>query len=114
MDPLQFRPNPQALVPRVPANEARESNAGGVYRPPMLNPVAMEEDPDKDPNRRKRRAAEEKVRRSARSQMISDLAREVADAPDEVICSHLLYVIAHSFIATHCSWLSRNTVLHGC
>ena len=84
MDPLQFRANPQALVPKVTAGEAEEGNAGGAYRPPMLNPVAMEDDPDKDTNKRKRRAAEERARRSARSQMISDLAREVVDAPDEV------------------------------
>ena len=84
LDPLQFRPNPEALVPKTTGNEAAGAEAGGLYKPPMLNPVAMEADPDKDPDRRKRRAAEEKTRRSARSQMVTDLAREFADAPDEV------------------------------
>ena len=84
LDPLSFRPNPEALVSKINDANGAQDGSAGVYRPPMLNPVAMEEDPDKDPNRRKRRAAEDKVRKSSRSQLISDLAREFADAPDEV------------------------------
>ena len=84
LDPLSFRPNPEALVSKINDGNGAQDGSAGVYRPPMLNPVAMEEDPDKDPNRRKRRAAEDKVRKSSRSQLISDLAREFADAPDEV------------------------------
>lgn len=84
MDPLNFRPNPEALVPKITANEGTNGDLGGIYKPPMLNPVSMEDDPDKDYNKKKRRAAEEKARRSGRSQIVSDFAREIQGAPDEV------------------------------
>ena len=84
IDPLQFRPNPSALVSRV--NVASGAGEGGnvVYRPPRLNPIAMEEDPDKDTHKRKRRAAENQARKSGRNELLRDLAREVDDAPEEV------------------------------
>ena len=42
-DPLRYGPRPEDLVPRD--GGARAGNgaaAGGIYRPPKLNPVAME------------------------------------------------------------------------
>ena len=85
-DPLRFRPNPDALVPKLGTEDgsgAREAG-GGVYRPPRLNPVAMEEDPDKDYGKKERRCSENQARRSGRSQMVRELAQEVAGAPEEV------------------------------
>lgn len=86
MDPLQFRPNPEALVSKLDA-EGRQGGAGEgglLYKPPRLNPVAMEDDPDKDYGKRERRAAVNTARKSGRNQLVRDLAREVAEAPDEL------------------------------
>ena len=48
MDPLQYRPNPQALVSKLDTSGGQAGQgADGLYKPPRLNPVAMEEDPDK-------------------------------------------------------------------
>ncbi len=84
IDPLQFRPNPSALVSRLEAPKDGEAGATAVYRPPRLNPVAMEEDPDRDYNKKRRRAAENQARKSGRSELLRDLAREVEEAPEEV------------------------------
>lgn len=94
LDPLQFRPNPSALVSRLEAPKANGDAGNAVYRPPKLNPVAMEDDPDRDYNKRKRRAAENQARKSSRNELLRDLAREVEDAPEEVgslqaFCLHL-------------------------
>lgn len=86
LDPLQFRPNPSALVSRLEAPKAGGEAVAGVYRPPKLNPVAMEDDPDRDNNKRKRRAAANQARKSSRNELMRDLAREVEDAPEEVRC----------------------------
>eukprot|EP00884_Botryococcus_braunii_P018128 jgi/Botrbrau1/499/Bobra.110_2s0129.1 len=44
-DPLQFRPKPEAL--QVGEGGAADGAAGdGIYRPPRLNPVSMDDDPD--------------------------------------------------------------------
>ena len=58
--------------------------ATAVYRPPRLNPVAMEEDPDRDYDKKKRRAIENQARKSGRNELLRDLAREVEEAPEEV------------------------------
>ena len=43
-------------------------------------------DPARDHGKRERRAAEHTARKSGRNQLMRDLAREVAGAPDEVSC----------------------------
>lgn len=45
-DPLQFRPKPEALQLGDAEGDA-EAGGDGIYRPPRLNPVAMDDDPDK-------------------------------------------------------------------
>jgi hypothetical protein len=88
IDPLQYRPNPEALVSKLDSRQqASEGDGSLVYKPPKLNPVSMEEDPDKDYHKRERRAATNLARKSGRNQLVRDLAREVADAPDEVLYS---------------------------
>jgi len=87
IDPLQYRPNPEALVSRLDTRQGaseRERDGSLLYKAPKLNPVSMEEDPDKDYHKRERRAATNMARKSGRNQLVRDLAREVADAPDEV------------------------------
>jgi U3 small nucleolar RNA-associated protein 3 len=69
-DALRYRPNPAALQTKAPLSgglgggEGGEGGegAGGVYRPPRLNPVAMEE--DLAASRQERRRAVEQKRRA--------------------------------------------------
>ena len=65
-DELAFRPNPAALVPKAPlvgdkraaaaagAVAGGDVQAGGVYKPPKLNPVAMDEDMELSKQERRR------------------------------------------------------------
>lgn len=41
-DPLRYGPRPEDLVPRSGAAGAADGGADGVYRPPKLNPAAMQ------------------------------------------------------------------------
>ncbi|KAK9829724.1 hypothetical protein WJX72_007528 [[Myrmecia] bisecta] len=80
-DPLRYGPKPDALVPKT--GGAAAADAGGVYRPPKLNPVAME-DPDRDSGAKERRRAKEASRRAARSSLVQELAQELEGAPEEL------------------------------
>lgn len=46
-DPLMYGPKPDQLIPKAGAALGGDTPASGVYRPPKLNPVAMQDDPDK-------------------------------------------------------------------
>jgi U3 small nucleolar RNA-associated protein 3 len=77
-DPLSFRPNPRNLMTKVPLGglagngfiDGGEGAGGvggepapvGIYRPPKLNPVAMEE--DREASRQERRAMMDARRRA--------------------------------------------------
>jgi hypothetical protein len=70
-DALRYRPNPSALVTKAPLSGgfdqgglADAAGPSGVYRPPKLNPVAMEE--DRAASRQERRAEAEARRRAKR------------------------------------------------
>jgi U3 small nucleolar RNA-associated protein 3 len=65
-DELAARPNPAALVAKAPlvAPADGEGGAGGVYRPPKLNPVAMEGDAEL--SRQERRRLKEAARKAQR------------------------------------------------
>lgn len=71
-DALRYRPNPAALVTKAPVTRGPlgdgvfegEEGAAGVYRPPKLNPVAMEE--DLEASRQERRRQMEMKRRAKR------------------------------------------------
>lgn len=41
-DPLRYGPRPEELVPRTGAAADGAAASDGVYRPPKLNPAAME------------------------------------------------------------------------
>ncbi|KAI8470007.1 MAG: Sas10/Utp3/C1D family-domain-containing protein [Monoraphidium minutum] len=93
-DDLAYRPNPSALVTKAPlaggftpadggdAGLEGAGGGGGVYRPPRLNPVAMEEDLEQ--SRAERRRVVEMRRRAKRSSLVKELARELEGAPEEV------------------------------
>ncbi|GBF94628.1 hypothetical protein Rsub_07364 [Raphidocelis subcapitata] len=90
-DALRYRPNPSALVTKAPLGGAGGGGfeldgdgggAPGVYRPPRLNPVAMEE--DREASRQERRQQVEARRRAKRSSLVKELAQELAGAPEEV------------------------------
>ena len=65
--------------------------------------------PGRDHGKRERRAAEHTARKSGRNQLMRDLAREVAGAPDEVRCLFLwpLIVAPHcgSALGEHSMWM---------
>ena len=76
-----YRPNPDALV-----TEADDADAApnGVYRPPKLTPMAMEE-----PKKRGRALQDERRQRAAHrsavnNQFVRDLEAEIGGAPEEV------------------------------
>lgn len=60
---------------------------GQVYRPPKLNPVSMETDPDKDYGKKERRKQQHAARKAGRSEFVQALAAELEGAPEEV-CTH--------------------------
>lgn len=105
IDPLQFRPNPSALVSRLEAPREGGENATAVYRPPKLNPVAMEEDPDRDYNKKRRRAVENQARKSGRNELLRDLAREVEEAPEEVHIPSNLHLLRSKNVFWCRSWV---------
>lgn len=79
-DPLAYKPNPDALVSKL--DEAGASD--GVYRPPKLTPVAMD-DPDRDAvAARERRRQKAALRRAQNNTFMRELEAELADAPEEV------------------------------
>lgn len=55
-----------------------------MYRPPKLNPVSMEDDPDKDHGRKERRKQQHAARKAGRSEFVQALAAELEGAPEEV------------------------------
>ncbi|CAM6118645.1 unnamed protein product [Calypogeia fissa] len=80
-DALKYRPNPDLLVSKL--DEDTEAT-GGVYRPPMIAPVAMEEDIRPKDKRNKERAEKESRRRASRSAYMKDIANELEGKPEEV------------------------------
>ncbi|KAF8059680.1 hypothetical protein HT031_005088 [Scenedesmus sp. PABB004] len=83
-DALRHRPRPGRLIPKAPLpGDAAAAEAGvGVYRPPRLNPTAMEE--DRALSGKEMRRLREAQRRAQRSSAMRELAAELAGAPDEV------------------------------
>jgi U3 small nucleolar ribonucleoprotein protein LCP5 len=61
---------------------------GGVYRPPMIAPTAMEGEERSRDRRSKVRAEKEIQRRASRSAFIKELANEVEGRPEEVSLPH--------------------------
>ena len=81
-DPLRFGPKPDQLIPKLPQDT--EAAEGGVYRPPRLNPVSMDDDPDKDHGKKERRRQQHAARKAGRSEFVQALASELEGAPEEV------------------------------
>eukprot|EP00775_Hariotina_reticulata_P005267 gene5267-5502_t len=89
-DALRFRPNPAALIAKAPLIGDEEAlgvagaagGAAGVYKPPKLNPVAMEE--DRAISNKELRRIREAQRKAQRSSVLREMAQELAGAPDEV------------------------------
>ena len=72
-DPLNFRPNPEALVSKV-EEDAEEHGGGdggaGVYRPPKMLPTAMEDFEEGGKSAKEKRKEKEARRRANRSALI--------------------------------------------
>lgn len=82
-DPLRFGPKPDQLIPKLLPQDS-EAAEGGVYRPPRLNPVSMDDDPDKDYGKKERRRQQHAARKAGRSEFVQALASELEGAPEEV------------------------------
>ena len=68
-DPLQFRPNPDALVSKVD-EDAEEGGGEGVYRPPKMLPTAMDDFEEGGKSAKEKRKEKEARRRASRSALI--------------------------------------------
>lgn len=64
------------------AQTAPDGIVDSVYRPPKLNPVTMQD--ERTERKREKEANSRVARKSLRSRLIKDLAREVHEMPDEV------------------------------
>ncbi|DBA96237.1 TPA: hypothetical protein ACH3X3_002431 [Trebouxia sp. C0006] len=84
-DPLRFGPKPDQLIPKLAQDT--QATEGGVYRPPKLNPVSMDNDPDKDYGKKERRRQEHAARKAGRSDFVQALASELEGAPEELRAS---------------------------
>ncbi len=93
-DPLRFGPKPDQLIPKLAQDT--QATEGGVYRPPKLNPVSMDNDPDKDYGKKERRRQEHAARKAGRSDFVQALASELEGAPEEVSAFCLVCVCMHA------------------
>jgi U3 small nucleolar RNA-associated protein 3 len=91
-DALKFGPRPGALVIEgdrgATTAAAAEENGGrnggdGMYRPPRLNPISMDLE-EGGPSAADRRRLLRERRQAQRSDLVRELARELAGAPDEL------------------------------
>lgn len=80
-DALKFRPNPDLLVSKL--DEDTETG-GGLYRPPKIAPMAMEEEANPRDSRNKARAEREARKRASRSSFVKELAAEMEGRPEEI------------------------------
>lgn len=101
-DPLHFGPKPDQLIPKLAQDT--EAAEGGVYRPPKLNPVSMDNDPDKDYGKKERRRAQHAARKAGRSEFVQALASELEGAPEEVSPTlAIAYTWLHA-VSCPCGW----------
>ncbi|KAJ7534374.1 hypothetical protein O6H91_13G091500 [Diphasiastrum complanatum] len=78
---LNYRPNPDMLVSKL-GESAEES--GGIYRPPMIAPTAMQGDENSKDRKSRARAEKEQQRRASRSAFVKELANDLEGRPEEV------------------------------
>ncbi len=102
-DPLSYAPNPDAMLTThgggggtgrtgvdhsvdqyADAQTTTNTNTTNIYRPPKLNPTAMEDDPDHTPDARRTRHTKHMRQKALRSEMVRELLQEVEEAPEEV------------------------------
>ena len=97
-DSLQYGPKPDQLIPKLAQDT--DATEGQVYRPPKLNPVTMDDDPDKDYGKKERRRQQHAARKAGRSEFMQALASELEGAPEEV--SHADASLSSSFGRLRC------------
>jgi hypothetical protein len=84
-----YCPNPGALVPQVedeagPSRGDPAAAAGGVYCPPKLTPMAMEEPAPRGRALQEERRARAQRRIAVNNQFVRDLEAEIEGAPEEL------------------------------
>ncbi|KAL3687632.1 hypothetical protein R1sor_013941 [Riccia sorocarpa] len=80
-DALKFKPNPDLLVSKL---DEDMQDGGGVYRPPMIAPAAMEGEELSKDQKAKARAEKEYRRKAKRSGFLKELADELDGKPEEL------------------------------
>ncbi|KAL2629616.1 hypothetical protein R1flu_014302 [Riccia fluitans] len=80
-DALKFKPNPDLLVSKL---DEDMQDGGGVYKPPMIAPAAMEGEELSKDQKAKARAEKESRRKAKRSAFVKELADELDGKPEEL------------------------------
>ncbi|XP_062163079.1 uncharacterized protein LOC133870059 isoform X1 [Alnus glutinosa] len=80
-DLLNYRPNPDMLVPRSDMTPGEE---GGVYRPPKFAPTSMEEAKVSKQERNAMRMEKQILRQSRQSEFVRELMDDMEGRPQEV------------------------------
>ncbi|XP_062177302.1 uncharacterized protein LOC133882204 [Alnus glutinosa] len=80
-DLLNYRPNPDMLVPRSDMTTGEE---GGVYRPPKFAPTSMEEGKISKQERNAMRMEKQILRQSRQSEFVRELMDDMEGRPQEV------------------------------
>ncbi|XP_003382464.1 PREDICTED: neuroguidin-like [Amphimedon queenslandica] len=79
-DPLNYKPNPNNLVPKIKESDGRSIGSNpGKYVPPKVRAMPFEDDTQKEEKKR-----EKKRRKALQSSLVEDLADELSEAPREI------------------------------
>lgn len=79
-DPLNYKPNPNNLVPKIKESDGRSTGSNpGKYVPPKVRAMPFEDDTEKEEKKR-----EKKRRKALQSSLVEDLADELSEAPREI------------------------------
>ncbi|KAL4604468.1 hypothetical protein ACB092_10G195800 [Castanea dentata] len=81
-DPLMYHPNPDMLVPQY--DIVPPEGGGGVYRPPKLVPVVMDEDKISKKERNALRKEKQMLRQSRQSDFMREMMDNMEGKPEEV------------------------------
>lgn len=79
-DHLQYRPNPDMLIPKV----APAAGKDDVYRPPRFAPTTMEDDKMSKQEKQVLRREKELLRRSKQSSFVKEIMDDIEERPEEL------------------------------
>lgn len=80
-DDLLYKPNPDMLVSKIDENAMGKD---AIYHPPMIAPMAMDEERILKNRTSESRVHKEALRKASRSSLIKELANELEGRPEEI------------------------------